>query len=64
MVGTSQHVAGKLAELHDAVGFDRVQALVDSGGLPAGLVEDSVARLATEIARLLRAHVRPLVRSK
>ncbi len=56
MVGTSEHVAEKLVDLVDRVGVDRVQALVDWGGLPEAAVEDSVTRLAHEVAPLVRAH--------
>lgn len=59
MIGTSEHIAGKLAELHDVIEFDRVQALVDWGGLPPERVEESVHRLATEIAPGLRRHAAP-----
>lgn len=56
MIGTSEHVTGKLIELYDVLRFDRVQALVDWGGLPREMVEESVARLGTEIAPALRRH--------
>lgn len=57
MIGTSEQVTEKLAELHDVVRFDRVQALADWGGLPPQLVEDSLERLGREVAPALRAHV-------
>ncbi|WNV85657.1 LLM class flavin-dependent oxidoreductase [Umezawaea sp. Da 62-37] len=57
MIGTSEHVAGKLVDLVDRLRVDRVQALVDWGGLPERQVEESVTRLAREIAPLVRAHV-------
>ena len=56
MIGTSEHVAEKLVELHDALRFDRLQALVDWDGLPPGLVEQSLGRLAAEVAPALRRH--------
>ncbi|MFE3194841.1 LLM class flavin-dependent oxidoreductase [Nocardia sp. NPDC059240] len=56
MIGTSDHVTTKLAELYDAIHFDRVQALVDWGGLPREAVEESVHRLGTEIAPALRSY--------
>lgn len=55
MIGTSQHIIDKLAALHSILGYDRVQTLVDWGGLPEGLVEESVHRLATDIAPALRS---------
>lgn len=54
MIGTSEYVTAKLAELHDVIRFDRVQALVDWGGLPRQLVEESMHRLGAEIAPSLR----------
>jgi alkanesulfonate monooxygenase SsuD/methylene tetrahydromethanopterin reductase-like flavin-dependent oxidoreductase (luciferase family) len=57
MIGTSEHVSAKLAELHDALRFDRVQALVDWGGLPSEAVRESLHRLGEEIAPALRRHV-------
>ncbi|TQS41352.1 LLM class flavin-dependent oxidoreductase [Cryptosporangium phraense] len=55
MIGTSEQVTEKLVELHKVVGFDRVQLLVDWGGLPGELVEASLERLGTEIAPAVRA---------
>jgi alkanesulfonate monooxygenase SsuD/methylene tetrahydromethanopterin reductase-like flavin-dependent oxidoreductase (luciferase family) len=57
MIGTSEHVSAKLAELHDALRFDRVQALADWGGLPSEAVAESLHRLSEEIAPALRRHV-------
>jgi alkanesulfonate monooxygenase SsuD/methylene tetrahydromethanopterin reductase-like flavin-dependent oxidoreductase (luciferase family) len=57
MIGTVEHVSAKLAELHDELRFDRVQALVDWGGLPAEAVTESLHRLGEEIAPALRRHV-------
>lgn len=57
MIGTTEHVTAKLAELHDAVRFDRVQALVDWGGLPEAAVRDSLHRLGEEIAPAPRCHI-------
>ncbi|OXM61660.1 LLM class flavin-dependent oxidoreductase [Amycolatopsis vastitatis] len=57
MIGTAEHVSAKLAELHDVLRFDRVQALVDWGGLPAEAVVESLHRLGEEIAPALRRHV-------
>ena len=56
MIGTAEHVSAKLAELHDVLRFDRVQALADWGGLPAGAVAESLHRLGEEIAPALRRH--------
>lgn len=54
MIGTVDHVADKLTTLHRITGFDRVQALVDWGGLPPEIVEASLTRLGDEIAPALR----------
>ncbi len=59
MIGTSPHIIDKLATLHQVLGYDRVQALVDWGGLPSGLVEESTHRLATEVAPALRSLTAP-----
>ena len=56
MAGTAEHVSEKLAALYDAIRFDRLQALVDWGGLPTAVVERSVSILGAEIAPALRAH--------
>lgn len=56
MIGPSEHVIAKLIELYDSVRFDRIQALVDWGGLPEPLVHDSLTRLGREIAPAIRAH--------
>ncbi|MBL7494294.1 LLM class flavin-dependent oxidoreductase [Frankia sp. AgB1.9] len=56
MIGTSERVGEKLAELYDAVSFDRVHALIDWGGLPEEAVRDSLHRLGEVIAPALRAH--------
>lgn len=55
MIGTSEQVTEKLLALHAIIGYDRVQALVDWGGLPARQVSDSLYRLGTEIAPAVRA---------
>jgi len=49
LVGTSEYVVDKLGRLVERVRPDRVQALVDWGGLPAPAVAESVERLAIEI---------------
>ena len=54
MIGPSEYVTEKLADLVERLRLDRIQALVDWGGLPEHLVEDSVARLALDIAPQLR----------
>jgi alkanesulfonate monooxygenase SsuD/methylene tetrahydromethanopterin reductase-like flavin-dependent oxidoreductase (luciferase family) len=55
MIGTPEHVTEKLVHLHEVVGYDRLQLLVDWGGLPEGLVEASLDRLGAEVAPGLRA---------
>ncbi|OHV33906.1 MULTISPECIES: LLM class flavin-dependent oxidoreductase [Pseudofrankia] len=59
MIGTSEQVSEKLAELYDAVRFDRVHALIDWGGLPEDAVRESLHRLGEVIAPALRRHVAP-----
>jgi hypothetical protein len=55
MIGSAGEITDKLLEAVKALGLDRVYAQVDWGGLPAGLVEDSISRYAAEIAPALRA---------
>lgn len=57
MIGEPDRITDKLLELHRATRFDRVQALVDWGGLPPALVLDSLERLGTQIAPAVRAQV-------
>lgn len=58
MIGTPEDIVDKLKILRDAVKADRIQALVDWGGLPDARVEESVRLLATEIAPAIRAYAR------
>jgi hypothetical protein len=39
----------------DALGLDQIFAPADWGGLPSGMVTDSIARYATQIAPVLRS---------
>ena len=55
MIGSAGEITGKLADAVKALRLDRIFAQVDWGGLPAGLVEESIARYATEIAPALRS---------
>jgi alkanesulfonate monooxygenase SsuD/methylene tetrahydromethanopterin reductase-like flavin-dependent oxidoreductase (luciferase family) len=55
MIGSAGEITDKLLEAVKALSLDRVYAQVDWGGLPSGLVEESIARYATEIAPDLRA---------
>lgn len=54
MIGQSESIIDRLVDLHRATRFDRIQALVDWGGLPPALVADSLERLGTEIAPAVR----------
>ncbi|CAN5306382.1 LLM class flavin-dependent oxidoreductase [soil metagenome] len=53
-IGTVDAITDKLVALHELVEFERFQVLLDWGGLPDSLVDDSLTRLATEIAPVLR----------
>jgi alkanesulfonate monooxygenase SsuD/methylene tetrahydromethanopterin reductase-like flavin-dependent oxidoreductase (luciferase family) len=55
MIGSAGEVTDKLLDAVRALSLDRVYAQVDWGGLPASLVEESIARYATEIGPALRA---------
>ena len=54
MIGSAAEITDKLADAAEVLGLDRIFAQVDWGGLPAGLVGESIARYATEIAPALR----------
>ncbi len=56
-IGTPERITEKLLALHRAVGFDRLQALPDWGGLPEDAVTESVRHLAETVAPALRAAV-------
>jgi alkanesulfonate monooxygenase SsuD/methylene tetrahydromethanopterin reductase-like flavin-dependent oxidoreductase (luciferase family) len=55
MIGSAEEITDKLLDAVKALGLDRVFAQVDWGGLPSALVEESIARYATDIAPALRA---------
>jgi alkanesulfonate monooxygenase SsuD/methylene tetrahydromethanopterin reductase-like flavin-dependent oxidoreductase (luciferase family) len=50
MIGSSEEVAEKILYCREVLGIDRFFGQVDWGGLPRGRVEESIARLAGEIA--------------
>lgn len=54
MIGTTEQITDKLRQLHDAVRFDRLQALTDWGGLPDQQIFDSISRFGQEVAPHLR----------
>ncbi len=55
MIGSAAEITGKLLAAKRALGINRIFAQVDWGGLPSAMVEDSIARYATEIAPELRS---------
>jgi alkanesulfonate monooxygenase SsuD/methylene tetrahydromethanopterin reductase-like flavin-dependent oxidoreductase (luciferase family) len=55
MIGSAGEITDKLLDAVKTLSLDRVFAQVDWGGLPSSLVEESVARYATDIAPALRA---------
>ena len=55
MVGSADEITAKLLAAREALGLDRIFAQVDWGGLPSGIVTDSIARYATQIAPELRS---------
>jgi alkanesulfonate monooxygenase SsuD/methylene tetrahydromethanopterin reductase-like flavin-dependent oxidoreductase (luciferase family) len=55
MIGSAGEITDKLLDAVKALSLDRIFAQVDWGGLPSGLVEESIARYATDIAPALRA---------
>ena len=54
LIGTPEVITEKAIALHSAVRFDRLQALVDWGGLPEDAVTASVEHLAATVAPALR----------
>jgi alkanesulfonate monooxygenase SsuD/methylene tetrahydromethanopterin reductase-like flavin-dependent oxidoreductase (luciferase family) len=54
MVGGPEELAEKILDLQTVLGVDRFVGQVDFGGMPRAMVEDSLTRLATEIAPAVR----------
>src|SRR3954447_24022883 len=54
MIGTPEQLAEKILDAHAALGITRFIGQFDWGGLPPARVQDSIARLATEIAPAVR----------
>ncbi|MFD9663112.1 hypothetical protein ACFWAY_16040 [Rhodococcus sp. NPDC059968] len=50
MTGRADELIEKVALAHEVLGIDRFFGQADWGGMPRTLVEESIARLATEIA--------------
>ena len=57
MIGSSEEITEKILYCREVLGIDRFFGQVDWGGLPRGRVEESIARLAGEIAPAVRAGV-------
>jgi len=55
MIGTSEEITAKILQTRRMLGADRVLGLVDWGGLPRPLVEESITRYATEVAPAVRS---------
>ena len=55
MIGSTDELITKLVLAHETLGVDRVFGQIDWGGMPRGLVQDSIARYASEIAPAVRA---------
>jgi hypothetical protein len=55
MIGSTDELITKLVLAHEILGVDRVFGQIDWGGMPRGLVQDSIARYASEIAPAVRA---------
>ncbi len=54
MIGSSEELIEKILEAQHVLGVDRFIGQVDWGGLPRAMVEESITRLATEIAPAVR----------
>jgi alkanesulfonate monooxygenase SsuD/methylene tetrahydromethanopterin reductase-like flavin-dependent oxidoreductase (luciferase family) len=55
MIGTPQQLAEKILDAHTQLGITRFIGQIDWGGLPPARVQDSIHRLATDIAPAVRA---------
>jgi alkanesulfonate monooxygenase SsuD/methylene tetrahydromethanopterin reductase-like flavin-dependent oxidoreductase (luciferase family) len=64
LVGTPAQVTEKAVRLYEAVRFDRLQALVDWGGLPEDAVTASVTHLGATVAPALREVSRRRVQNR
>ena len=60
MIGSTDELITKLVLAHEILGVDRVFGQIDWGGMPRGLVQDSIARYASEIAPADRAATNPV----
>lgn len=56
MIGSSEELVEKILDAHRILGIDRFFGQFDWGALPRHLVEESIHRLATEIAPAVRAN--------
>jgi hypothetical protein len=54
MIGSSEEIIEKILYAHQVLGIDRFYGQVDWGGPPRGRVEESIARLAGDIAPVVR----------
>jgi alkanesulfonate monooxygenase SsuD/methylene tetrahydromethanopterin reductase-like flavin-dependent oxidoreductase (luciferase family) len=55
MIGSSEQITEKILDARDMLGIDRFFGQFDWGGLPRGLIVESLHRYATEIAPAVRA---------
>jgi alkanesulfonate monooxygenase SsuD/methylene tetrahydromethanopterin reductase-like flavin-dependent oxidoreductase (luciferase family) len=60
MIGSTEELIEKIVDAHRLLGIDRFFGQFDWGALPRPLVEESVHRLATEIAPAVRASIGPV----
>jgi hypothetical protein len=59
VVGSPQEIIDKILAERDVLCIDRYMGQVDFGGIPAGMVHDSIELLATEIASAIRRELAP-----
>ncbi|MGW5063476.1 LLM class flavin-dependent oxidoreductase [Streptomyces sp. NPDC004096] len=59
MTGSPQEVIDKILTERELLGIDRFMGQVDFGGMPAGMVHNSIELLATEVAPALRKELGP-----
>ncbi|MFE7795825.1 LLM class flavin-dependent oxidoreductase [Streptomyces sp. NPDC057460] len=54
MTGSPQEVIDKILAERELLGLDRFMGQIDFGGMPTGMVNDSIELLATEVAPVIR----------
>ncbi|MER5757242.1 LLM class flavin-dependent oxidoreductase [Streptomyces sp. NPDC002088] len=59
MTGSPQEIIDKILAERELLGIDRFMGQIDFGGMPPGMVNDSIELLATEVAPVIRKETAP-----